>query len=319
LSYIISMLTLFLIFAILGLSFNLLIGYSGLFSIAHAAFYGVGAYVAALTARDLGLNFLTATALGMLAAGALSGMLAVPALRVSGDYLVIASFGFQFIIYSVFNNLEITGAGAGVTRIPRPELFGYVFDSDLSMLALAAVFTALTLVLLWRLTNSPFGRVLRAMRDDEVAIQGLGKNITAAKVIVFVVSGALAAVAGALYAFTFNYIFPDNFTLTESVFIFTLVVVGGAGTLRGSLVGAVVVLLLPEALRFLKLSETMAAPIRQLTYSVLVIVFLIFRPQGILGEYAAIAESPTAGGGASGGPEGSAGGGPAPPRRRAPA
>jgi len=291
-AYVVSILTLLLIFAILGLSFNLLVGYSGLFSIAHAAFYGVGAYVAALTARDLGLNFLVATALGMLAAGTLSGMLAIPALRVSGDYLVIASFGFQFIIYSAFNNLEITGAGAGVPRIPRPALFGYVFESGLSMLALAAVFTGLTLALCWRLTTSPFGRVLRAMRDDEVAIQGLGKNITAAKVIVFVIAGALAAVAGALYAFTFNYIFPDNFTLVESVFIFTLVIVGGAGTLRGSLVGAVVVVLLPEALRFLTVSETLAAPIRQLAYSVLVIVFLMFRPQGILGEYAAVAESP---------------------------
>jgi branched-chain amino acid transport system permease protein len=308
-AYVVSILTLLLIFAILGLSFNLLVGYSGLFSIAHAAFYGVGAYVAALTARDLGLNFLVATALGMLAAGILSGMLAIPALRVSGDYLVIASFGFQFIIYSAFNNLEITGAGAGVSRIPRPALFGYVFESGLSMLALAAVFTGLTLALCWRLTTSPFGRVLRAMRDDEVAIQGLGKNITAAKVIVFVISGALAAVAGALYAFTFNYIFPDNFTLAESVFIFTLVIVGGAGTLRGSLVGAVVVVLLPEALRFLTVSETLAAPIRQLAYSVLVIVFLMFRPQGILGEYAAVAESPaerTAGGGAPARPDGPA-------------
>lgn len=315
--YVISISTLLLIFVILGLSFNLLMGYSGLFSIAHAAFYGVGAYVAALTARDLGLNFLVATALGMLAAGVLSGMLAIPALRVSGDYLVIASFGFQFIIYSVFNNLEITGAGAGVPRIPRPELFGYVFESGLSMLLLAAVFTALTLLLLWRLTNSPFGRVLRAMRDDEVAIQGLGKNITAAKVIVFVVSGALAAVAGALYAFTFNYIFPDNFTLVESVFIFTLVVVGGAGTLRGSLAGAVVVVLLPEALRFLKVSGTMAAPIRQLAYSLLVILFLMFRPQGILGEYAAIAESPTEGPGRGAGPETPAGDDSAPPQRQA--
>jgi branched-chain amino acid transport system permease protein len=315
--YVISISTLLLIFVILGLSFNLLIGYSGLFSIAHAAFYGVGAYVAALTARDLGLNFLVATALGMLAAGVLSGMLAIPALRVSGDYLVIASFGFQFIIYSAFNNLEITGAGAGVPRIPRPELFGYVFESGLSMLLLAAVFTALTFLLLWRLTTSPFGRVLRAMRDDEVAIQGLGKNITAAKVIVFVVSGALAAVAGALYAFTFNYIFPDNFTLLESVFIFTLVVVGGAGTLRGSVAGAVVVVLLPEALRFLKVSGTMAAPIRQLAYSLLVILFLMFRPQGILGEYAAIAESPAEGSGRGTGPEAPAGDDSAPPQRQA--
>ena len=315
--YVISIFTLLLIFVILGLSFNLLMGYAGLFSIAHAAFYGVGAYVAALTARDLGLNFLVATALGMLAAGVLSGMLAIPALRVSGDYLVIASFGFQFIIYSVFNNLEITGAGAGVPRIPRPELFGYVFESGLSMLLLAAVLTALTLLLLWRLTNSPFGRVLRAMRDDEVAVQGLGKNITGAKVIVFVVSGALAAVAGALYAFTFNYIFPDNFTLVESVFIFTLVVVGGAGTLRGSLVGAAVVVLLPEALRFLKVSGTMAAPIRQLAYSLLVILFLMFRPQGILGEYAAIAESPIEGTGRAAGPETPAGDDSAPPPRQA--
>ncbi len=316
-SYVISISTLLLIFVILGLSFNLLIGYSGLFSIAHAAFYGVGAYVAALTARDLGLNFLVATALGMLAAGALSGRLAIPALRVSGDYLVVASFGFQFIIYSVFNNLEITGAGAGVPRIPRPTLFGYAFESGVSMLALAAVFAALTLLLCWRLTNSPFGRVLRAMRDDEVAIQALGKNVTAAKVIVFVVSGALAAVAGALYAFTFNYIFPDNFTLVESVFIFTLVVVGGAGTLRGSIVGAAVVVLLPEALRFLKVSGTMAAPIRQLAYSVLVILFLMFRPQGILGEYAAIAESPSEATDRAAGPRPPAGDDPAAPRRQA--
>src|SRR5262249_44227518 len=151
------------------------------------------------------------TAFVMLAAGSFSVMLAIPALPVSCYYLVIASFGFQFIIYSAFNNLEITGAGAGVPRIPRPALFGYVFESGLSMLALAAVFTALTLALCWRLTTSPFGRVLRAMRDDEVAIQGLGKNITAAKVIVFVISGALAAVGGAARPVALNYTPPPTF------------------------------------------------------------------------------------------------------------
>jgi ABC-type branched-subunit amino acid transport system permease subunit/ABC-type branched-subunit amino acid transport system ATPase component len=280
------------IYAILGVSFNLLIGYTGLFAVSHAALFGIGAYASALLALHTGWGFPWGLFLGIAAAALVSVAIALPALRVSGDYLVIVSFGLQTIVFSVMLNWQdVTKGVAGLPGIPRPTLLGFKIATPAQYLPLFVVIAALCVGLAWRLTRSPFGRVLKAVREDEVATQALGKNITRIKVTIFVVAGALAAVAGSLYAHYVTFINPFSFTLDESIFIMAVVIVGGAGNLWGSLLGAAVLVVLPEALRFVNAPATISGAIRQLIYGLLLILFMRFRPQGLWGEHRAAASA----------------------------
>ena len=284
-SFLLHLLVLTNIYVILGVSYNLLIGYAGLFSIAHAAFFGVGAYVSMVVALSLGWPYLLGLAAAVVVAAVVSGVLAFPALRVSGDYLVIASLGFQVIIFNVFMNWEsVTGGPAGVSRIPRPGFLGWTVESPLAYGLLSCVMAVGAYLFVRRIVSSPFGRVLRAIREDEVVTQALGKNVTGVKVVVFMVSGGVAATAGSLFAHYTTYINPYFFTLEESILILSVVIVGGAGNLTGSVVGAVVLTLLPQALRLVELPEALAANLRQIIYAALLAAFMFFRPQGILAE-----------------------------------
>ena len=284
-SFLLHLLVLTNTYVILGVSYNLLIGYAGLFSIAHAAFFGVGAYVSMVVVLSLGWPYLVGLVVAVLAAAAVSGLLAFPALRVSGDYLVIASLGFQVIIFNVFMNWEsVTGGPAGVSRIPRPGFLGWTVESPLAYALLSCVMAVGAYLFVRRIVGSPFGRVLRAIREDEVVTQALGKNVTGVKVVVFMVSGGVAATAGSLFAHYTTYINPYFFTLEESILILSVVIVGGAGNLTGSVLGAVVLTLLPQALRLVELPEALAANLRQIIYAALLAGFMFFRPQGILAE-----------------------------------
>jgi len=284
-SFLLHLLVLTNTYVILGVSYNLLIGYAGLFSIAHAAFFGVGAYVSMVVVLSLGWPYLVGLVVAVLAAAAVSGLLAFPALRVSGDYLVIASLGFQVIIFNVFMNWEsVTGGPAGVSRIPRPGFLGWTVESPLAYGLLSCVMAVGAYLFVRRIVSSPFGRVLRAIREDEVVTQALGKNVTGVKVVVFMVSGGVAATAGSLFAHYTTYINPYFFTLEESILILSVVIVGGAGNLTGSVLGAVVLTLLPQALRLVELPEALAANLRQIIYAALLAGFMFFRPQGILAE-----------------------------------
>lgn len=284
-SFLLHLLVLTNIYVILGVSYNLLIGYAGLFSIAHAAFFGVGAYVSMVVALKLGWPYLVGLVAAVVIAAIASGILAFPALRVSGDYLVIASLGFQVIVFHVFMNWEsVTGGPAGVPGIPRPGLLGWTVESPIAYVVLSTVIAAAAFLFVRRIVASPFGRVLRAIREDEVVTQALGKNVTGVKVMVFMVSGGVAATAGSLFAHYTTYINPYFFTLEESLLILSVVIVGGAGNLTGSIVGAVVLTLLPQALRLVELPEALAANLRQIIYAALLAGFMFFRPQGILAE-----------------------------------
>lgn len=273
------------IYSILALSLNLLIGYSGIFSLAHAAIYGIGAYASALAALKLGLGFwggmVVAASVGALA----SALVAIPSLRVAGDYYVVASFGLQVVLLAVFMNwTDLTNGHAGLPGIPRPNLFGWVIDQPLEYVFLAAAFAALTYAICRRLTLSAFGRVLQAIRDDEIAAQAMGKNVVLVKIVVACISSALGAMAGSLYAHYITYINPSSFALHESIFIATLVILGGSERLAGPVVGAFLLLAIPELLKFLAIPDAVAAPMRQIIYGGLLVVFMLVRPEGILGR-----------------------------------
>jgi branched-chain amino acid transport system permease protein len=274
------------LYSILSTSYNLLIGYTGLFSIAHAAFYGIGAYTSALVALHFGASFPLALLAAVIVTALSGAAIGVPALRVRGDYLVVASFGFQMIVLGVMLNwLSLTRGEGGLTGIPRPELFGIKILTPAAYLPLAVATAALCFLVSWWVGRSPFGRVLKAIREDEVAAQSLGKDVVYFKIVVFALAGGLAAVAGSFYAHYVTFINPLSFTLEESIFIMAIVLVGGAGNLWGSLVGTVVLVVAPESLRFLKIPDTIAAPFRQILYGVLLVLFVRFRPQGLIGEH----------------------------------
>ena len=273
------------IYAILAVSLNLLIGYSGIFSLAHAAIYGIGAYASALVALNLGLGFwgglVVAAGVGAFA----SALVAIPSLRVAGDYYVVASFGLQVVVLAVFMNwTDLTNGHAGLPGIPRPNVFGWVIDEPFEYVFLSVAFAALTYAVCWRLTNSAFGRVLQAIRDDEIAAQAMGKNVVQVKIVVASISSALGAMAGSLYAHYITYINPSSFALHESIFIASLVILGGSERLAGPIVGAFVLLAIPEALKFLAIPDTVAAPLRQVIYGALLVAFMLLRPEGLLGR-----------------------------------
>ena len=274
------------IYAMLGGSLNLVAGYTGLPSMCHAAFYGLGAYSTTLLMMSLGLGFFSALGVALIVTALLSLAIALPALRLKGDYFVLATLGFQIIVVALFYNLtNFTGGPNGIPGIPIPRLFGFKFDTVFRYLILSCVVSSTSLFLLWLLIKSPFGRLLRAIREDEVAAASLGKNVPWVQTVAFAISAAMAAVPGALFAGYIRYIDPTTFTVMESIFILSIVVIGGAGSFWGPIVGSVFMVILPEALRFLELPLAAAANVRQITYGVLLVILMRFRPQGMLGEY----------------------------------
>jgi branched-chain amino acid transport system permease protein len=284
--YLLHVLVLVSVFTILSASLDLLAGHTGILSIAQSAFYGLGAYTSALLVTEQGAPFLVGVIVGMIVAVLISFIISLPSLRLHDDYFVIVTFGFQMILFSVFNNwMELTRGPLGIPGIPQPVIFGWHVDSHLEFLALAAGFAAFAYFVVYLLTSSPFGRVLRAIREDEVFARALGKRPVYFKVTAFAISAALAATAGSLYAHYITYIDPTSFTVMESILIISMVIIGGAGSLWGPMVGALVLVTLPEALRFVGLPSASAANLRQIIYGALLVVMMLFRPRGLMGKY----------------------------------
>ena len=285
-AYLIHLAILISIYAILALSLNLVIGYTGLLSVAEAAFYGLGAYVTALLLVNSGWNFFLGLLAGMIVSGIVALVMGLVLSKFSGDYYALASLGLGFIIYSIFLNLQnITGGPLGIPGIPRPTLFGFTFSDNLSFLILILVFLAAIYLVCRFIVNSSFGRVLKTIREDEKAIQVFGYKTLNYKLIIFVISAMIAAVAGSFYASYITYIDPTTFTVDASILIISIIILGGLASLRGSVIGAVILILLPEFLRFVGFPDEIAAQMRQVAYGLLLILLMLYRPQGLVGEY----------------------------------
>lgn len=284
--YLIHILILIGIYTILSVSLNLIVGYSGLLSIAHAAFYGVGAYVAALLALKLHSPFLHNIICAIILSGLLGAMVGLPSLRIRDDYFAIATFAFQVITFSIMNNwVSFTGGPMGLPGIPQPTIFGVEINTHYGFLAVVFLLCIIVLWISHKIVNSPFGRVLKSIREDEVFAQALGKNVAFSKVLIFVIGAGMASVAGVMYAYYISFIDPTSFTVIESIFIISIVIIGGAGNIWGSVLAAAVLVILPEALRFLGMPSAIAANMRQIIYGALLVILMLFRPQGFIGEY----------------------------------
>lgn len=285
-SYLVQIGNAFCIYAMLGLTLNLVMGYTGLLSLSHAAFFGLGAYVSTLLIVDLGWTFVPATAAAIAIGGVVAFTLAVSTVRLRGDYFVLSTVAFHMVVYAVLYNLvEVTQGPYGVSGIPRPVIAGGEIESRQGVLALTFSALLIMTVLHWQLARSPYGRALRAVRDDETAVRALGKNVTFLRSSAFAISGALAAIAGATFAGYHGYIHPASFTLDVGVLIVVLVIVGGSGTVRGPLVGAFFVAVLPELLRFLPMTGARRADVQQILFGLLLVLAMRFRPQGLAGAY----------------------------------
>lgn len=280
--YVLHVLILISIYTILVVSLDLVAGHTGLLSLAHAAFYGIGAYSTALASIHLGFSLAFAMGLSMaLAAGASLGV-SIPSRRLHEDYWVIATFGFQMVVVSVANNwTALTNGPLGIRDIPQPALLGWSLASRPSFALLAGVLMLFAYGIVVLFTSSPFGRVLHAIREDEAFVWSLGKDTLRPKVVVMAVSAMLAACAGGLYAYYSTYVDPTSFTVMESILVLSMVIIGGAGTKWGPLIGAAFLVAVLEILELLGIPSTLAANIRQMVYGTLLVVLLIMRPQGL--------------------------------------
>ena len=265
------------IYIILALSLNLIIGYAGQVSLGHAAFYGIGAYTSALVSLHWHFPFPAAALSALLVAGLCGLALGLPTLRLKEDYLAIVTLGFGVIVDLVFLNLEITGGPDGLPGIPPPSLFGLSFRDPRIYLILVVVAVLLVLGATYRLVDSYHGRALRAIRDHETTAQVMGINTPAYKIVIFTLAAALAGFAGSLYAHYITFINPESFGLHTSILILAMVVLGGMGSILGSVLGPVILTILPEVLR-------QTHGYQDLIYGGLLMVLLIWRPEGILGR-----------------------------------
>ncbi|HVY16939.1 MAG TPA: branched-chain amino acid ABC transporter permease [Rhodopila sp.] len=266
--------------ALLAIGLNLVLGYGGLLSVAHPIFYGLGADGSALLVMQADVPIPAAIVLAAIGCAAASVPLALCSLRVSGDYFVIVSLGFQLGVLQIINNIEITGASGGLSRIPT---FVHGPDRGLIGLGVLVLVVAVVLLLSRAVVRSPFGRALTAMRNDEEALAALGRDPVRMKMAVFALSAGIAGFAGGLYAHLFQFLTPLQFGIERSTALLTMVVVGGAATIWGPLVGAVLMTCVPQAIQFLNLPPAIGGPIQGMIFSVLVLAFLFLRPQGLMG------------------------------------
>lgn len=276
--YLTSLLVLIGLYIILSSSFNLIIGFGGLISIAHPVFFALGAY----TVGVLGVQFDLHPVLSVVAGGAVallaSFMLSLPSLRISGDYLLVTSIGFQLGLLEVIKNLDFLGGASGLSGIPNVVQTNRSLVFALVSLALAAA----CVLAIRALVRSPFGRAIQAMRDDELAFSALGRNAMNIKITIFAIGSGMAGVAGGIYAYYYQYITPDQFMILQSAMILTMVVVGGMGSVYGPVIGALLLIVLPEAITFLKLPDGILGPLQGVIFTLLVILFLFLRPQGLV-------------------------------------
>ena len=275
------------IYVILTVSTNLLVGMTNLLSLGQAAFYGIGAYLAVFALMVLKLPLIPVIILVMIGTALFSLIIAYPSLRLKGDYFVLATLGFQLIVFTILYNLvSVTRGPYGIPGIPAPKLFGVMQISGLvPFLILSLILAIITIFVFYKLVHTPFGRALKGLRDDEIAISSLGRNVTVFKIWAFVISSAFIGIAGFIYAAYVSYIDPTSFNLDEAIFILAAVLIGGTGNIKGPVVGAIFVVVLPELLRFVGFPDSVAANLRQIVYGMSLIVLMLYRPQGIAGEY----------------------------------
>ncbi|MGQ9501256.1 MAG: branched-chain amino acid ABC transporter permease [Anaerolineae bacterium] len=285
LALIVHLLVVITIYGILAISLNLVVGATGLFNLGHAAFYGIGAYTSALLVKT-GVPWLLAVLASMAMAGFVAFLIGIPTLRLVGDYLAVVTMGLGEITRAVFKNwIALTRGPMGLPGIPHASVLGIEFDTAEKFLILGVVCLVIVFVIAERILYSPFGRILKGVREDEAAVQALGKNTYRFKMGVLIVGSAMAGLAGSLFAHYITFIDPSSFVMWLTFFIFLIIVLGGLGNNLGAVVVTVVFVALREGLRFVGLPLWLnPAALQQLIFGILLIVATIFVPRGLIPE-----------------------------------
>ena len=276
-TYYISIMVFVGIHGIIAVGLSLLMGYAGQISIGHAAFFGLGAYTSAVLTAKFGFHPWAAFFIGMLLSSVVALIIGIPSLKLKGHYLAMATLGFGEITYIVFNELtELTGGPPGLGDIPRISLAGHTINTDMEYYFFVWAFLLLTLIVSLNLINSRIGRALKSIHDSEVAANAMGVNTSKLKVQIFVMSAIFASIAGSLYTHYVTFVSPSSFSLSFSILLVMMVVVGGIHSVWGAIIGAGLLTIMPEFLRTLKDFEI-------LVYGAVLLIIMIFLPKGLIG------------------------------------
>ena len=275
------------IYGMLALSANLLIGFGGLLTMAQAAFYGLGAYTYALLSLKFGLPFYVTLPAAIVLCAIVGRLFGHAALRFRNEAFVLATIGFQMIVYVVlYNWTDLTRGPYGISGIPRPAFLGFGIESVPAYFVFTLILFAIVLGFMHLVCSSPFALSLKALRDDEAAAQTLGICPKEQYIRAMMFSAAVAAIPGVCFASYITYIDPTSFTLSESIFIACILLVGGSGNLKGPMAGVAFMIILPEILRFVGLPDSVAANLREIIYGIMLIFIVYMKPKGLAGSYA---------------------------------
>jgi branched-chain amino acid transport system permease protein len=278
-SYQINIVTNALLYVVLGLGLNIVVGLAGLLNLGYVAFYAVGAYSYALLNYHYGINFWTALPIGALLAALFGILLAFPVLRLRGDYLAIVTLGFGEIIRLILENCNtFTFGPSGIAHIPRPGFFGIPMDlakASIYVYYIMIILCLITIFVVGRLRNSRIGRAWIALREDEIACQAMGIDKTKTKLTAFALGATWAGMAGVIFAAKTTFINPASFTFLESAMILSIVVLGGMGSTIGVILAAFLLILLPEYFRTF-------TEYRMLLFGMTMVLMMLFRPEGII-------------------------------------
>ncbi len=280
--YFLHLFILICFYTMLSQSLNLSAGFAGLISLTHAGFYGIGAYTTAILSTYYGFSFWPSIPLAMLISGFIAFIVSLIALRTVDDYFIICTLGIQVILFSIMNNwMELTRGPLGIPGIPSIQLFGFSVESKTSFPLLSLLFVLLIWFVLRNISRSGFGKTLTAISEDEIYSQSIGKNVYLSKTVSFTLSAMLVAIPGTLYAHYISYIDPTSFTVNESIFVLSIVIIGGLGNLSGSFFASAFLVLLPEALRFVGMPDSIAANMRQIIYGLILVMVMMTGKNGV--------------------------------------
>jgi ABC-type branched-subunit amino acid transport system permease subunit len=284
--YIVTLLTIICIYTILTSAMDLILGYAGLFSFVHAALAGIGSYAAAALMVKLGWGLLPAFGAALVVTAIAGLATAAITVRLDGHYFILGTFCVANVVESLTENwTSVTNGTNGLYGIPVTRLFGWTISPGIPFLLFCATLTAITLVIKWLLVSSPYGLTLQAIRDDETVAWVLGNNVRRIRTVVFVIGASMTALAGVLLACYLRYLDPTSFSFSFTILIWAALFVGGGVSTLGSIVGPAILVLFPEALRFIGLSGPHVANVQQALYGLLLILLMMFRPQGFFGHH----------------------------------
>ncbi len=272
-----DIMTLTCMYVVLALGLNIVVGQAGLLNLGYVAFYAIGAYTYAILSTVFGVSFWPGILAGALTAAFFSVVVGLPTLRLRGDYFAIVTLGLGEITRIVFNNWDsVTGGPNGISKIGRPALAGYTMNSTLDFYYLILFMAAVTVFAMHRLMASRIGRAWIAIREDEIAAEAMGINTFRLKLMAFVIGSAWAGATGVFFAAKMAFVSPESFTFSESVLILCMVVLGGMGSIPGIILGAFLLITLPEVFREFQ-------DYRMLAFGAALVLMMVFKPQGLLG------------------------------------